>query len=186
GHTSDFLTKFFQRRNLRMDSKDFSNIEIKSGKMVRKYTEQNRKGNNQVNVPQAKEMFIESMRLQYENPVLDETASLLKKYKEINKEFLQYRQTVLKELGNASAIEKELHKVSKDVSEASSALMFRLTGAATDDIIANFGQQSFNSNKWLKMFGTAGAVLLGVTVLSQFFFGKMKLPQAQTQESKKG
>lgn len=187
GHTSDYLTKFFKPRNPRMETTDVSNIEIRNGRMVRKYTEANRKG-TQVDMPQAKEMFVESMRLQYENPLLKETIEAFSpKHQELFNEFKQYRQKVLNEIGNAHAIEKELHKVSTNPSTASSALIFRITGAAPDEIFSKYGQQAFNTNKWLKMFGTAGAVLLGVTVLSQFFFGRMKLPQVQQpQEMKKG
>lgn len=185
GHTSDYLTKFFKQRNPQMEQKDKSNIVVENGRMVRKYTAQNRPGGI-VDLPQAKELFVESMKLQYENPLLDETVALFgSKHKELFKEFETYRRTVLNEIGNANAIEKELHKVSDAGSSASSAKIFKLTGAATDEIIANFGQQAFNTRKWLKIFGTTGAVLLGVTVLSQFFFGKMKLPQTP-QESKKG
>ena len=31
--------------------------------------------------------------------------------------------------------------------------------------------------KWIKIFGGFGAALLGVTILAQFLFGKMKTPE---------
>ena len=60
------------------------------------------------------------------------------------------------------------------VSDAGSELKFLLTGIATDELFFKAGQQAYNTNKWLKLFGTIGAATLGVTVLAQFFFGKMK------------
>ena len=52
-------------------------------------------------------------------------------------------------------------------------MKFLLTGIAPDELFFKAGQQAFNTKKWLKIFGTFGGALLGVTVLAQFFFGKM-------------
>ena len=46
-------------------------------------------------------------------------------------------------------------------------------GNALDDMFTKLFRSSYNSNRWLKFFATFGAGLLGVTVLSQFFFGHM-------------
>jgi hypothetical protein len=49
---------------------------------------------------------------------------------------------------------------------------FNNLGQTLDDFVNSIAKQKFNSGKWLKTFSTAGAVLLGVTVAAQFFFGK--------------
>ena len=187
GHTSDYLTKFFKLRNSDMVADDYSDIEVKNGKMVRKYSVPTELSDG-IDKPHAKELFVGSMRLQYEMPLYSDTVSAFgPKQKELFKEFETYRRFCLEQIGNAFAVEKNLHKASDVASTASNALIFRITGAATDEVIANYGKQSFNTNKWLKIFGTTGAVLLGLTVAAQFFFGRMKLPQNnKTQETTKG
>ena len=50
-------------------------------------------------------------------------------------------------------------------------------GMAPDQMFSTTMKEMFNTRKWLKMFGGFGAGLLAVTVLSQFFFGKMKTPE---------
>ncbi len=187
GHTADSLTKFFKHMNPNMDASDFSDIECKNGKMVRKYPVKTEL-NGGVNKAHQKTLFVDSMRLQYEMPLYSDTvAAFGPKQKELLNDFKQYRKFCLEQIGNAMAFERKTHKVSGVKSTATNGLIFRMTGAATDEVFANYGKQSFNTNKWFRIFGTAGAVLLGLTVATQFFFGKMKLPQnRQTQETSKG
>lgn len=187
GHTADSLTKFFKHMNPNMDANDLSDIEIKNGKLVRKYPAKTEL-NGGVNKAHQKTLFVDSMRLQYDMPLYSDTVNAFgPKQKELLNEFKQYRKFCLEQIGNAMAFERKTHKVSGVKSTATNGLIFRMTGAATDEVIANYGKQSFNTNKWLRIFGTTGAVLLGLTVASQFFFGKMKLPQnRQTQETSKG
>lgn len=188
GHTSDYLTKFFALRNPEINAKDLSNIEVKNGRMQRAYKLSEATG-GLVDMPQDSKLFERTMKLLYQNDLLKETFDAFgKNDKDLLEEFKVYRSKVLQEVGNAYAIEKGTHTLSNvGGSSMSNAMIFRITGAATDEVMANYGKQAFNTNKWLKMFGTAGATLLGVTVLAQFFFGKMKLPQAQQpQETKKG
>ena len=193
GHTSDYLTKFYSLRDPQINTDDVSDIEVKNGKMERKYKLSEVSG-ELVDMPQDAKLFEKAMKLQYQDELLKETLDIFgvdgknPKFKELFEEFKTYRTKVLNEVGNAYAIEKGNHKaVENGVSSMSNAMIFRITGAATDEVMSNYGKQAFNTNKWLKMFGTAGAVLLGVTVLSQFFFGRMKLPQVQqAQDTKKG
>ena len=187
GHTSDYLTKYFKLRNADTVEEDFSDIEVKNGRMVRKYAVPT-EVSGAIDKPQAKDLFVGSMRLQYEMPLYSDTVSAFgPKQKELFEEFKKYRSFCLEQIGNANAVERNVHKVSGAASTASNALIFRITGAATDEVISNYGKQSFNTNKWLKIFGTTGAVLLGLTVAAQFFFGKMKLPQNhQAQDTTKG
>jgi len=190
GHTSDYLTKFFKLRNPNMNADDLSQIEVKNGRMVRKYPALTEVTGG-VDKPHSNDIFAASMRLQNAMPLYEDTiAAFGPKHKALFNEFQNYRKFVLEQIGNAYAVERNTHMVSGVQSTASNARIFRITGAATDEVVANYGKQAFNTNKWLKIFGTTGAVLLGVTALTQFFFGKMKLPQnaqtAQTQDSAKG
>ncbi|MBE7706668.1 MAG: hypothetical protein E7Z91_05460 [Cyanobacteria bacterium SIG30] len=53
-------------------------------------------------------------------------------------------------------------------------LKYKAIGVPLDEFLANNSKQLFNNKKWFKIFAPAFGVLAGVTVLSQFFFGKMK------------
>lgn len=185
GHTSDYLTKFFKAVNPNPNLDDTSAIELKNGKTVYRYYNPKIKF-GKVNQPQDISLFIESMRLQYQNPILKETESAFgKQYEMLLSEFKAYRNAIYNKIGNAHYFESILSKVDKDVkSNATDKEIFNLIGAATDKIVANYGKQTFNTNKWLKMFGTMGAALLAVTVGAQFFFGRMKPPK--TTETQKG
>ena len=80
-------------------------------------------------------------------------------------------------LGGDSNFAKPYHLVDGIVNSTSERRFLRL-GCAPDEMFYKLCKQKFNSNKWFKMFGGIGAGLLGVTVLSQFFMGKMKVPTA--------
>lgn len=61
-------------------------------------------------------------------------------------------------------------RVSKSAERA--CKRFDLVGCNPADMIHDALKQKYNSGKWMKMFAPALAVLAGVTVVSQFFFGK--------------
>jgi hypothetical protein len=107
-----------------------------------------------------------------------DTKAILEKNRDIRDEFTRYRQLVVDTLGGDVYFAKPRHLVSGNLSKNKhSDLKFLLTGIAPDELFFKAGQQAYNTRKWLKMFGGFGAGLLGVTVLAQFFFGKMKNPQ---------
>ena len=89
---------------------------------------------------------------------------------------IRYRTLMLEKIGGEYYFPKPRHLIRAKNTTASD-LKFLLTGMATNDYFYNAIQESFNSNKWLKTFAGFGAGLLGVTVLAQFFFGKMKNPE---------
>ena len=90
----------------------------------------------------------------------------------IRQDFEGYREKVLNIIGGEHYFAKPRHKI-RPTNETGSELKFLLTGIAPDELFFKAGQQAFNTKKWLKIFGTFGGALLGVTVLAQFFFGKM-------------
>ena len=79
-------------------------------------------------------------------------------------------------MGGERYFAKPRHLI-REANTTGSDIKFLLTGIAPDELIFKTGQQLYNSKKWLKIFGGFGAALLGVTVLAQFFFGKMKAPE---------
>ena len=190
-HTADFFTKFFSKRHPKPNVQDTDEIQLKNGKTVYKYFNK-QKHTKRIDIPQDASFFKQVMSLQYKESLLDETEQILKPYKELYGEFLKYRELVFHQIGNIHYIEKILHKVdlanNKDAGcSLNSKTIFETIGAATDEIVHNYCKQTYNTDKWLKMFGTTGAVLLGLTVFAQFFFGRMKTPKPipQTPETNK-
>ena len=84
-----------------------------------------------------------------------------------------YNNEVFTKIGGADYFTKPDHKTCGDQG-ASSEYKFLLLGVAPDEMMTKTVQQSYNSEKWGKTFGTVGALLTGITVLSQFLFGKGK------------
>ena len=49
-----------------------------------------------------------------------------------------------------------------------------MIGCSPEQMLSNTVKQMFNTRKWLKIFGGFALGLFAVTVVSQFFFGKME------------
>ncbi len=88
-------------------------------------------------------------------------------------DFARYREDIFKFLGGYEYFPKRFHKVFDYEVKSGSDFKFNLLGSSLDEMFNNLCKQKFNSTKWLKTFGTIGAVLTAGTVLSQFFFGKL-------------
>jgi len=84
-----------------------------------------------------------------------------------------YMNEVHSKIGGADYFTKPNHKTSGDAG-ASSEYKFLLLGVAPDEFFTKTIQQTYNSQKWGKTFGTVGVVLTGLTVAAQFLFGKGK------------
>lgn len=171
GHSSDFANKFYMKRNPH-PSPDNSPLEIKDGKVINKYFG---KSQELVDIPNDKYFYQDIMKLLYETSLDKETEAITDKHL-IKEELINYRNLILDKIGGEKNFAKPRHRIRPE-SNAGSELKFLLTGIATDELFYKAGQQAYNTNKWLKMFGTIGAVTLGVTVLAQFFFGKTKSPE---------
>lgn len=176
GHSSDSATKFYMLRNPNPAS-DNGPVEVKGGKIQNKYFGRT----VGTDIGGDKYFYQNAMQLMFEEDLDPTTKELLNKTL-IGDEINRYRTLILDNIGSEHYFAKPHHKI-RPANGAGSDLKFLLTGIAPDELFFKAGQQAFNTKKWLKIFGTFGAALLGVTVLAQFFFGKM--PKYQQKADKK-
>ncbi len=177
GTMSDFITKFYEARNPHPDLNDLSQIVVSDGKVINKYFGKAVAG-GAVDVPQDKNFFQEVVRLLYENPLHPKTSELVSS-SVFADELVKYRNNFINEIGDAFYFFKPNHVTRNTNRNAKSYKQFLIMGMAPDQMFSVTMKEMFNTRKWLKMFGGLGLGLLGVTVLSQFFFGKMEVPKGQ-------
>lgn len=174
GHISDFETKFYMPRNPWPNTDDFSDIVVKDGVVENKYFGIN-PNLEKVDVPYDSDFFRRAMRLLYEEPVHPDTSTVITS---TNMRGLNtHRRAVFGEIGDTSYFAKLQHFVFNGGSQATSERKFLLLGMAPDELFSKIGMRKYNTQKWLKIFGTIGGALLGVTLVSQFFFGRLKAPE---------
>ena len=82
-----------------------------------------------------------------------------------------YRKNMYYEVGNSPNFMYP-HKNVTNPSLATPKFKSNAAGTALDEMFANALRQKYNTQRWLKMFGTFGAGLLAFTVGTQFFFGR--------------
>lgn len=172
GHSSDYATKFYMHRNPYPDLSDFGKLEINGGKVVNKYFG---KAGGMSDIPNDKYFYQNAMKLMFDGEMHPDTLRVLEK-SILGDEIKAFRNLSIDKLGGEYYFVKPRHLI-RAQNTTSSDFKFLLTGIAPDELFYKAGQQAFNTNKWLKIFGGIGAGLLGITVLSQFFFGRTKTPQ---------
>ena len=169
GHSSDHSIKFyFNRSQDNSTNVDRSDVEIKDGKVVNKYF----KDGKGVDVPEDYGFYQKAMNFMYNSPMNKDTVEAIRKAG-IENDVNKYNSEVYNKIGSADYFTKPNHKTTGDQG-ASSEYKFLLLGVAPDEMMTKTVQQSYNSQKWGKTFGTVGAVLTGLTVAAQFLFGKGK------------
>lgn len=174
GHSSDHATKFWMLRNPH-PSNDTSPLEVKAGKIINKYF-----GHAQgvTDIPTDKYFYQNAMNFMFMEDIHPDTKAILEKHISIRDEFTKYRQLLIDKLGGDRYFVKPKHLVSGKITKnQNSDIKFLLTGIAPDELFFKAGQQAYNTHKWLKMMVGFGAGLLGITVLSQFFIGRLKTPR---------
>lgn len=184
-HTSDYAVKFFALRHPEINppanaspeelARFYSQVEVQNGKVVNKVLGTHPE-NQLVELSNDKGFFGNVMRFVYKEPPNPDTVNR-GQTSLIWEDFMNYRKELLDILGGDSNFAKPYHLVDGIVNSTSERRFLRL-GCAPDEMFYKLCKQKFNSNKWFKMFGGIGAGLLGVTVFSQFFMGKMKVPTA--------
>ena len=112
----------------------------------------------------------------YENNLHPDSDKILNDFL-MEKGFKQNRNEFLDSIGGHSYFAKPFHKVAGKSGAGSSYTKFLRVGMPPDQMFHGTIKELFNTRQWLKTFGGFGAGLLGVTVLAQFFFGKMKTPE---------
>lgn len=188
GHSSDYAVKFYMLRNPELNPelttdearRDFySQIETKAGKVINKYFNPMAEG---VELSNDRFFFDSAMKLMYAEDIHPDTMAKIKD-SVFFEDFMNYRKTVLDCLGGDKYFAKPNHLVNGREVSSTSEWKFLLMGCAPDEMFTKLCRQSFNSKTWLKTFGTLGAGVLGITVLSQFFIGRMKTPKVQQKEN---
>ncbi len=179
GRSSDYAVKFFFLRdpelnpeNLTPEQKQrlYSNIETKLGKVLNAFY--GKKELKQLADNPHDRIFYDSiMRLMYFDRLSTKTKEKIENSTFI-KDFEDYRKELLSKLGGDKYFTKPNHVV-KDAKEATSELQFQLLGSAIDDMFTKLFKQKYNSKTWLNIFGGLGAAVFGITLISQFFMGKM-------------
>ncbi len=180
GNNSDFITKFYKTRNPNPNLQDLDNIEVVAGKVKNKYLREYVNG-GKVDIPQDKNFFKEVVKLLYENQLHPKTSEIISSGSIAN-ELSDYRRNFIREIGDFDYFFKPFHVVNSHNKDTKSFRQFLLMGMAPDQMFSTTMKEMFNTRKWLKMFGGFGAGLLGVTVLIQFFFGKMEAAKGEVND----
>jgi len=184
GHTSDYAVKFYMPRNPDLNpdiatdearKEYFSQIETKNGKVVNKYYGK-RLPTDVVELSHDRNFFDAAMKLMYDGELHPDTTAKIKDSAFIA-DFMKYRSDVLNLVGGDKYFLRPNHLVNGVATKSSSELRSLLIGCAPNEMIFKLSKQRYNSAKWLKMFGSFGAGLAGITLLSQLFIGRMKAPK---------
>lgn len=177
GTTSDFITKFYQLRNPKPNLKEYGQITVDeaTGKVLNRFFNRTMY-NGKVDLPHDKQYFIEAIRLLFENEQHPQTQRLISESL-FAQRFADYRRLFKEEIGSAFYFVKPNHVMPNITSKATPYKQFLRMGMAPDQMLHSTAKELFNTKSWLKMFGGFGLGLFGVTLLAQFFFGKMKVPE---------
>ena len=180
GKSSDYAVKFFFLRNPELNPDNltdeqrrllFSDIQTNMGKVINEFVGKT-PVEGLVDNPHDRIFYDSAMRLMYTDQLSDKTKSKIENSM-FFKNFEQYRQELFSYLGGDVYFTKKNHRVKLGNSDSTTEYRFQLLGSSIDDMFTKLFNQKYNSKTWLKMFGGLGAGLLGLTVLSQFFMGKM-------------
>jgi hypothetical protein len=174
-HTSDFAVKFWQRRNPKPNTTDYSQIEVEAGKIINKYFGKV-PPHKLAELSNDREYFKAVMQLLFTEKVHPDTAQRLYDSGFLS-DFEAYRKQAHKILGGDQYFAKPHHLVDYAATESTSLFRFLLMGSSPDEMVFKYFNQTFNSKKWFSMFGKLGGIIAGATILAQFFFGKMKAPE---------
>jgi len=177
GHTSDFSTKLYQKRNPSPAKNDYSQIETRYGKVINLYY--GKKTPEQlIEYPNDRHYFSNVMKLMFGGEMHpDLEAKLCNSV--FYDDFKAYKRDVIQKLGGEKIFSYPNVLVDGQHFEATSKERFNRLGCALNEMTYKLCNSKFNSHKWFSTFGKLGAAVIGATLLSQFFLGRMKLPQQE-------
>lgn len=179
GRSSDYAVKFFFLRDPELNPDNlsdeerkllFSDIKTEAGKVLNEFYGK-KEISQLLDNPHDRIFYDSAMRLMYSDRLSPKTKNKIENSM-FFKNFEEYRQELLSCLGGDKYFTKKNHKVANGKA-STTEYRFQLLGSSLDDMFSKLFKQKYNSRTWLKIFGSLGGVLLGVTVISQFFMGKM-------------
>lgn len=178
-HMADYETKFYTFRNLTPDTNKHyeNNLQLKDGKVAYQSLGTG-KAVRKVDIPNDPVFFNNLMRLMYRNEMHPDTNDIL--LKNTIQGMTEHRDAMARDVGDVDYFAKKYHKIFSSYeqgSKATSESKFNRIAKTFNDYIYDAATQKYNTKQWLKLFLTIGGVVMGVTVISQFFFGKMELPK---------
>lgn len=186
GKSSDYAVKFFFLRNPELNptnltpeqrEKYFTDIETKGGKVLNEFF-----GNVDIKKladnPHDRNFYDSAMKLMYGENLSNDTYNLIKDSNFINN-FIKYRNESLSYFGGDKYFVKPNHLVNEAKNESTTEFRFQLLGSSVNDMFTKLFSSKYNSKKWLNMFGGLGAAVLGITLVSQFFMGRMSSDKLQ-------
>ena len=171
GRIADYSVKFEPLRNLHPDQTK-GKVDIIEGKGVKyAFYDAQKLAEKGTFIPSDDYFFRRVMKTLFDAPITSETSQILSKYPAVDKMLKDYRKNMYYEVGNSPNFMYP-HKNVTGTSTATPKFKSNAAGTALDEMFANALRQKYNTQRWLKMFGTFGAGLLAFTVGTQFFFGR--------------
>lgn len=173
GKIADFLTKFYVLRNPNPNPQT-GDVIIENGIVKNQFFKPNVRA-QKVDIPNDMTFFQNVMKFLFGEPMHADTQQITNSTI-LSQKLKEYRQASFEALTNHKYFFKPFHVLS-DVDKYTLDNKFLICGMPLDHMAAKAGRNAYNTGKWFRMFGGMGAALLGVTVLAQFCFGKMKVPE---------
>lgn len=103
-----------------------------------------------------------------------ETAEILKKFEATNNGIMAYKKEFVETIANNKYWYKPHHSLGKASVILDSGHKHLLIGSTIQDMVTKAANGKYNTNKWMKMALVSMGTLVGVTLVAQQFFGKMK------------
>lgn len=183
GRISDYSVKFDFLRNLTPD-RTAGPLEISNNGGI-KYTYYNPKklANNGVIIKSDVNFFRNVIKALFQTPLNSDTTDALSQSAGVKTMLNEYRKNMNEWVANIYNFMYPEHVTeviyngdcidsAKTYKTVTPKMRSHAIGAPLDEMLTNALRQKYNTSKWLHMFGGFGLGLLGVTVLSQFMFGR--------------
>lgn len=125
------------------------------------------------------------MNLLYQTDLDEATSSVINsKSKTLMEGLESYRKEFVNKIGNWQYWYKPNHTVTGLTNSLDGTRRHCLIGSTIQDMVKKHADGAFNTNVWLKRFGGMALGLVGVTLIAQQFFGKMKKEEVYAGEQK--
>lgn len=183
GRISDYSVKFDFLRNLTPD-KTVGSLDIKPNSGIKyAFYDAEKRAADGVLIKTDISFFRRVMSALFKTPIDSETNAALSEYSFVSRILKKYRTNMVDFVANLENFMypehvMEVHKNGGSIDKAATytsatpKIRSNTVGAALDETFTNILKQKYNTNKWLKLFGGIGIGLYGLTVLSQFLFGR--------------